>query len=163
MTVKNISSTAMMIVVVVIATTFMSIPVGNIGYLNMGDCAILLAAYFFSPYLMFFIGGIGSALADLALGFSHYAIISLVAKGMEGFLVALIIKKNNNKYFLAYLAGISVMAFCYAGADLLVYQNRGIFVSSLMLNYSQGYVALLVASIILPFIKKRLLRSNNVG
>ena len=54
------------------------------GYFNLGECIIYLVALLFDPVTAAFAGGIGSALADIALGYLIYAPATLVIKAAEG-------------------------------------------------------------------------------
>ena len=57
------------------------------GYLNLGDAIIISGALLFGPLAAAAAGGVGSALADLYGGYSHWALPTLAIKGLEGFLV----------------------------------------------------------------------------
>ncbi|RZN50582.1 ECF transporter S component [archaeon] len=57
------------------------------GYLNFGDTAVYITALLFGSYTGAFAGGVGSALADLFLGFGAFAPVTLIVKGTEGFVV----------------------------------------------------------------------------
>jgi len=163
MKIKDISLGAIMIALVAMVSIFVAVPAGNIGYINLGDCVILLSAYFLSPSLMFMIGGLGSLIADLALGYTQYAAVSFVVKGLEGFLVARLVKKNQKSYLYLCLLGVGLMAVGYACVDLFMFQSWGIFLDSLLLNYAQGITAVVCAAFILPLIKNRLSRNEDVG
>ena len=59
------------------------------GYFNLGEAAIYSVAFLASsPWVAGVAGGVGPALADLALGFSYFAPATLVIKFTEGYLVA---------------------------------------------------------------------------
>jgi uncharacterized membrane protein len=60
-----------------------------IGYMNLGDIAVLLVALYHGPRVGMVSGGLGSALADLLTGYPRFSLITLVAKGCEGFLAGL--------------------------------------------------------------------------
>jgi uncharacterized membrane protein len=52
------------------------------GYLNLGDCIVLLAGWMLSPALAFLSAGLGSALADVFSGYVTYAIPTFIIKGL---------------------------------------------------------------------------------
>ncbi|MGI6151358.1 MAG: ECF transporter S component [Christensenellales bacterium] len=58
------------------------VPATN-GYVNLGDGVIFAAAALLGPFAGV-VGGVGSALADLLAGYSHYALITLIIKGAMG-------------------------------------------------------------------------------
>ena len=51
------------------------------GYLNLGDCVVLLAGWILAPGYGFIAAGLGSALADVFLGYVIYAPATFVIKG----------------------------------------------------------------------------------
>ncbi|MBD3408030.1 MAG: ECF transporter S component [Candidatus Lokiarchaeota archaeon] len=57
------------------------------GYLNIGDTMVMLSGLLLGPIGGLIAGGFGSAMADVALGFIPFAPITLLVKGLEGFIV----------------------------------------------------------------------------
>jgi len=57
------------------------------GYFNMGEVMVYTVSLIFGPRVGGLAGGLGSALADIASGYSFYAPATLVAKGLEGYIV----------------------------------------------------------------------------
>ena len=66
------------------------------GFINIGDIGVMLAGLLFGPVIGGLAGGIGSAVADLILGFGFFSPWTLIIKGLEGFLVGLISKRENS-------------------------------------------------------------------
>lgn len=70
------------------------------GYLNLGDCVVLLAGWILSPAYGFLTAGIGSALADIFSGYVAYAPATFVIKGLMAvlahFVFFLMAKKTGN-------------------------------------------------------------------
>ena len=58
------------------------------GYFNLGESMVYTAAILGGTLVGTIAGGIGSAMADLYLGYSHYAPGTLIIKAIEGFLAA---------------------------------------------------------------------------
>ena len=56
-----------------VATMVVQIPSPMNGYVNLGDCFVLLSGWLLGPWWGAAAGGIGSMLADLLLGYGHYA------------------------------------------------------------------------------------------
>ena len=71
---------------IVTVTTFYSIPTPNTqGFINFGDDIIFIAGIFFGPFAGLIAGGLGSAFADMILGYTvTWAPFTLVIKGAEG-------------------------------------------------------------------------------
>jgi uncharacterized membrane protein len=76
-------------------TIVVRVPIpGTGGYLNFGDIAVVFCGLFLGKKMGPLAGGLGSALADIIGGFFIYAPITLVAKGLEGFIAGLISEKR---------------------------------------------------------------------
>jgi uncharacterized membrane protein len=60
------------------------------GFFNLGDAIVMTTAIVFGPIVGAVAGGVGSALADLLLGYSAFAPFTLLIKGLEGFLIGTI-------------------------------------------------------------------------
>ncbi len=69
-----------------------STPITN-GYFNLGESMVYTAALLGGPMVGALAGGVGSALADLYLGYAHYAPGTLVIKGVEGYLAGLLFER----------------------------------------------------------------------
>ena len=65
-----------------VATMIIKIPSPLNGYINLGDCIVLLAGWFLSPVYGFLSAGLGSALADLFAGYVTYAPATFLIKGL---------------------------------------------------------------------------------
>ena len=63
-----------------VMTLVIQIPSPMQGYVNLGDCAVLLSAWVLGPLYGGAAAGIGSMLADLLSGYAHYAPGTLVIK-----------------------------------------------------------------------------------
>lgn len=64
------------------------------GFFNIGETMVYTTALIFGPFVGAFAGGVGSGLADLFLGYPHYAPATLLIKGCEGGIVGFL---NRNK------------------------------------------------------------------
>ena len=56
-----------------IMTLVIQVPSPMQGYVNLGDCAVLLSAWVLGPLYGGAAAGVGSMLADLLSGYAHYA------------------------------------------------------------------------------------------
>jgi len=84
----NIALLAIMTALATIMTLVIQIPYpGTTGYFNFGDSMVMIGGLLLGPVGGFFAGGVGSALADLISGYTFYAPITLVVKGLEGMAV----------------------------------------------------------------------------
>ncbi len=71
------------------------------GFFNIGESVVYLSALIGGPYVGAISGGLGSMLADLFLGYPHYAPGTLVIKASEGFVVGYLAKKKISRGFFS--------------------------------------------------------------
>ncbi len=151
LSVYEIAISAVFAAVVFAATVVMPIPVpATGGYINLGDSMIFVSALLFGARVGGFAGGIGSCLADIYLGFGMYAPITLVVKGIEGFVVGHFSKKDSVYWSIfAVIVGGLVMVTGYfiAEAFLVGIPNALVEVPG---NLFQAGAGLLIA---VPFVK----------
>ena len=152
---KDIVITGLGIAIVFVSTLFIHVPNGLAGYYNLGDGFILLFASFLNPFLSFVIGGLGSALADVAGGYAYYFIFTLIIKGLEGFVISYMIHKGSKKLrFLSYVIGIILMVIGYFFAKWYLKGSVLIAISSIPGNIMQGILSIVVAMAAYPIFKR---------
>ena len=124
----SLSITAIFAAIACILTMIIQIPVPTTaGYINIGDLGVMLAGLIFGPIIGFISGGVGSALADIFLGFPLYAPITFIVKGLEGFVVGLIANprifhgKRTYKDILAVISGGILMVLGYFIVQLFIF------------------------------------------
>jgi uncharacterized membrane protein len=91
----QITLMAIMSALVTVGTLIVQIPNGMGGYFNVGDVMIFVAALTFSPLVGGVAGGLGSALADMMMGYPVFALPTLIIKGLEGLLAGYVANKKN--------------------------------------------------------------------
>ena len=111
---------AMFAALICVATMIIKVPtVGTSGYVNIGDAAILLTVWILGGRYAALAAGIGSALADLLLGYTSYAPGTFIIKlsmAFAAFGVYFALKKVSvNKYIAYVLSGIAAEAVMVAG------------------------------------------------
>ena len=121
----KITATAVMIALTCVLTLAVRIPTPSKGYLNLGDCAVLLSGWLLGPVWGAAAGGVGSALADLFAGYPVYIPGTLIIKAAMAFFVSLIparFGRNGRKYpGIAFLA-VSVFAEAFMVAGYWLYE-----------------------------------------
>ncbi len=68
------------------------------GYVNIGDCFVLLGAWVLGPLYGGLAGGLGSALADLLTGYAHYVPGTFIIKALMAVIAALLYQKLGKKH-----------------------------------------------------------------
>lgn len=118
MNTKKLCVMGLLIALTCVATMCIHIPIpATSGYINVGDSIILITAVLLGGPYGIVAGGIGSALADLLLGYTNFVPVTLIVKGIEGLLVAVIAGKGV-KFFsirkiLAAILGVAWMVLGY--------------------------------------------------
>ena len=79
---QKIVIAAMFAALCCVLTMVIKIPSPLKGYVNLGDCVVLLAGWLLSPMYAFLAAGIGSALADVFAGYMTYAPATFLIKGI---------------------------------------------------------------------------------
>jgi len=80
--IKKIVMAALLAALACVATMIIKIPSPLKGYLNLGDCIVLVAGWMLSPTYGFLAAGLGSALADLFSGYVTYIPATFLIKGL---------------------------------------------------------------------------------
>ena len=118
---KELCIHGLLIALVAVCTMVFQIPVSATqGYVHLGDSMILLVGVFFGARYGMVAGGIGSALADVLSGYSHWAPFTLIIKGLMGWLIGKIAsgagsraKFYTGRNLLAAVVGVAWMVFGY--------------------------------------------------
>lgn len=109
---QKIVTTGLMTALITVATMVIAIPVPfTNGYVHMGDSMIFLAVLILGWKYGAFAAGIGSALADIFLGYVHWAPWTLCIKALMAVVMGLIIEKcmRNKKFIALFSISIAVM------------------------------------------------------
>ena len=139
-----------------VMTMVIHIPtIGTNGYLNLGDMVVFLAALMLGKEGGFIVGGLGSALADILLSYTHYAPITFIVKGLEGYIAGKILETDLGKKspLIATIIGGVWMAFGYYFAEIFMYGAKGAL-ASVPGNLMQGIVGAVTAVILFKALKK---------
>jgi uncharacterized membrane protein len=78
---QKIVLAALMAALTCVTTLMVTVPSPLKGYLNLGDCIVLVTGWILPPGYAFLAAGLGSALADLFAGYAVYAPATFVIKG----------------------------------------------------------------------------------
>lgn len=115
---KKLTLTGLMTAAVAVATAALVIPVPNTGgYIHMGDSMIFLSVLVLGWKYGAFASGVGSAIADVVLGYAQWAPATLMIKTLMAVLMGLAIQKamnsSRNTTVLAAITAISWLGFNY--------------------------------------------------
>ena len=144
LTVRGMASVGLMIAIVTAATFAVKIPSPMSGYVNLGDCFVLLSGWLLGPLWGFVAGGLGSALADVLGGYMLYVPGTFIIKGAMALIAALFVRRHDSRprRLLGGLAAESAMVLGYFGYAALLL-GRGLAAAlSIPGNLVQGGVGL---------------------
>lgn len=94
---QKLVAAALLTALVCVATMVIKIPSPFKGYLNLGDCMVLLSGWILSPVYGFLAAGLGSALADVFSGYAVYAPATFLIKGLTALTAYFVVKILLNK------------------------------------------------------------------
>ena len=155
--VKKLVFSALLAAVVCVATMIIEIPSPANGYVNLGDCFVLLCGWLLGPWYGAAAAGIGSMFADIFAGYLYYAPATLIIKGLMGLVAAVLYRKAASKAALivsGVVAEIIMVAgyFCFA-AWFLGYGVAGAALS-VPGNLVQGAVGLVAGMVLMQIFKR---------
>ena len=112
---KKLALSVVLAAAVTVSTMIIQIQIpATLGYLNFGDVMVFVSGLMFGGLIGGFAGGVGSAVADVMLGYPHYALYTLVIKGLEGFLAGQISDGGSSiRDAAGWAAGATVMVVGY--------------------------------------------------
>ncbi len=166
----NIALLAIMTALTTIMTLVIRIPYpGTGGYFNFGDIMVMLGGLLLGPVGGFFVGGVGSAMADI-IGFPLFAPITLIVKGFEGMAVGYLGSRArehvrfNVRDAIAVLVGAIIMLIGYfIGEVFFLAVPVAVAIFELVtINLAQVAIGVVVTLLIGPTIRSYL-RTINYG
>lgn len=159
---------AMFAALICVGTVLIVIPVMGGGFVNFGDCFILVAAWTLGPYYGFAAGAIGSALADLFVGYAMYAPATFVIKGLialtAAFAARAISAKSGNKklgYIIGAIAGELIMIAGYYLFNATV-MGYGFIGAALTLHFDaiQAAAGAIMGCLLIAILEKTVLKKQ---
>ena len=158
-TTHKIVTSALFSALICVATMVIKIPSPLKGYVNIGDCFVLLAGWTLSPLYAFISAGLGSALADVLSGYVTYAPATFIIKGVMALILHFGFKylcKKTNSTISQIISGIVAEVWMIVGYFLFEGVLYG-FIPSLVnipANAVQGVVGVVLGSILIKFFEK---------
>ena len=113
---RQLVLSALLAAMTCVATMVIQIPSPMNGYVNLGDCVVLLSGWLLGPWYGLAAAGIGSMLADLFAGYAHYAVGTFLIKGVMAAVAGLICRSAwGEKHQMAARGIGGVAAECIMG------------------------------------------------
>ncbi len=152
--IHKISLAAIFTALIFTATYFIAIPMpAGIGFVNLGDAFVLLGAWILGP-LGCICAGVGSALADLLLGYAVYAPATLVIKalmvfvGYYSFKVISSLLKRPVGFIISSVLAELLMVIGYFVFEWILY-GFALAIANIAFNLIQGLCAIVASNVII--------------
>ena len=155
--------TAMLIALVFVATLTLNIrlPIAaNGGLVHLGTGMLFIASILFGPKKGALAGAIGMGLFDLVSGWTLWAPFTIIARGLQGYIVGKIAwslgRKGSSMPFnlLATITSIPVMLGVYYLCERILFGNWIIPLASIPGNIVQNIVGIIIALPVCVLLKK---------
>ena len=155
---KKLVLSALLAALCCVATMVIQIPSPANGFVNLGDCFVLLAAWLLGPWYGAAAAGIGSMLADLLAGYAHYAPGTLVIKTLMALVAALIFRKMTRSKTSAMMVSSFAAEFVMVGGYFLyamLLLGKGIgAAASIPGNLVQGAAGMVASVLLMGILRK---------
>ena len=156
---QKIVIAAMLAALTCIATMIIKIPSPLKGYLNLGDCVVLLSGWLLSPLYGFLAAGLGSGLADLISGYGVYVPATFIIKGVMAIAAYFGFRFLQNKVtnisarIVSGIVAELMMVFGYYVFEGFLY-GFGASLVNIPANAVQGVAGLIIGTILVKIFEK---------
>ncbi len=129
------------------------------GYFNLGEAMVFFSALVFGWRAGAICGGVGSAIADVIIGYGAFAPITLTAKGVEGCVAGLISKLNGGKKWSSVLGifcgGVCMVSIYYLAEVYLLDMGQGAALTELLtINIPQVAIGGTLGFVLAHYVRK---------
>lgn len=159
----SIAITAMLISLVFIATVFLNIKLpikANGGLVHLGTAMLFIASILFGPKKGAIAGAVGMGLFDMVGGWLIWAPITIVARGLQGFIVGKIAWAKGRKggslalNIVAMVVSMPIMMAVYYIGEVFLYNNWVAPLASIPGDIVQNMLGLAIAIPVCLLLKK---------
>lgn len=152
----KIVTAAMFAAIVCVATMMIQIPSPFKGYINLGDCIVLVIGWILSLPYSFLSAAIGAMFADIFAGYMIYAPVTFVIKGIMALMAGCcyrIFRKRIGKNPSRLLSGIVAELIMVLGYFIYEGILYGVTLSAMNvpMNMIQGVVGISLGMVIIRF------------
>ena len=154
---KKLVTAALFAALACVATMIIKFPSPLKGYLNIGDCIVLLCGWMLSPVYGFVAAGLGSGLADLLSGYLVYAPATFIIEGLIACYTFKLIRKSLGHNLPARIvSGILAEIIMVLGYYVFEGFMYGFIASAVNIpaNAIQGIVGLILGTILIKAFEK---------
>lgn len=155
--VRKLVLSALMAALVYVATSIIQIPSPVNGYVNLGDCFVLLSGWLLGPWYGAAAAGIGSMLVDLLSGYGHYVPGTLIIKGLDALAAALIFRalgRGKTAMLVSGIVGETIMVLGYFAYASMILGKGLAAAASIPGNIVQGIAGIAIALALAVLLQK---------
>ena len=161
---RRLMFAAVLAALVCVATMVLVIPFPVVGFFNLGDGFALLSGFLLGPWYGFAAAAIGSALADLFLGYAVYVPGTFVIKGGIALLAGLLCRRIGKRplfsSLLAAAAAEAEMVLGYFAYEAWILGYGTAAAASVPLNLVQGCAGIVLFGLLAALFEKTNLRTK---
>ena len=156
---KKIVLASMLAALTLIATIIIRIPMPVIGYINLGDCFVLLSGWVLGPLYGALAAGLGSAVADLSAGWVSYAPATFVIKALmavAAYYIGVKLANSKNNFVMKLVSAVIaeiIMVGGYCAFESVLYGFEAASVN-IVFNAIQGFIGLIAGMILIKVYDK---------
>ena len=151
-TTKDLTLCALLLATTCFATLLLKVPVPPFGYINLGDCIILLGAWLCGPLAIS--AAVGAMLADILSGYAIYAPATLLVKTIVALVAWKILQSSHvpslSTFIISAFLAEFFMVAGYYFYDAILLHSFLAALPGVLFNVIQAATNILIASIIGP-------------
>ena len=155
--IRKLVLAALLAALVCVATMVVQIPSPMQGYVNLGDCFVLLSGWLLGPWYGAAAAGIGSMLVDLLSGYGHYVPGTLIIKGVDAMAAALIFRalgRGKTGMLVSGIVGETIMVLGYFFYASLILGKGLAAAASIPGNIVQGIAGIAIGMALAILLQK---------
>lgn len=155
--IRRLVISALMAALTFVATMVIRIPTPTNGYVNPGDCFVLLSGWLLGPWWGGAAAGIGSMLTDLLAGYTLYVPGTFLIKGLDALVAALLFRVMGRTTLAGIVSGVVGEAIMVGGYFVYeaVYCHYALAaIAGVPGNLVQGAVGLVIGLLLLNIFHK---------
>ena len=149
--VRKLVLSALMAALVYVATSIIQIPSPVNGYVNLGDCFVLLSGWLLGPWYGAAAAGIGSMLVDLLSGCGHYVPGTLIIKGLDAFRA---LGRGKTAMLVSGIVGETIMVLGYFAYASMILGKGLAAAASIPGNIVQGIAGIAIGLVLAVLLQK---------
>lgn len=130
-------------------TLIFKVPIGNLGYLNVCDFVIMTVCMYMEPGAGMLYASTATALADIMLGYGYFAPYTFVIRGLQGWFIGYLAKRNVRKRYIIMIAEV-IMLLGYGITYMVMYGSLQVMCAGIVQNVIQVALSVVLTAVCAP-------------